>query len=83
MRIIRFVDMDGHAQWGLDRGDAAADLLAQSAGAGLAFSETGRRAAVRRLLAPVTPVNIFCIGLNYREHAKESGSALPETRCFS
>lgn len=30
------------------------------------------------LLAPVVPSNIFCIGLNYREHAKEGGAAIPE-----
>jgi 2-keto-4-pentenoate hydratase/2-oxohepta-3-ene-1,7-dioic acid hydratase in catechol pathway len=78
MRIIRFVDVDGHARWGLDRGDGTADLLAENAEGGATLAETGRRGTVRRLLAPVNPVNIFCIGLNYREHAKESGSALPE-----
>ncbi|WP_269525439.1 fumarylacetoacetate hydrolase family protein [Coraliomargarita parva] len=31
-----------------------------------------------RRLAPVEPVAIYCIGLNYREHAEEMGSALPE-----
>lgn len=29
-------------------------------------------------LAPVVPAAILCIGLNYRKHAEETGSALPE-----
>ncbi|HDL03737.1 MAG TPA: DUF2437 domain-containing protein, partial [candidate division Zixibacteria bacterium] len=28
-----------------------------------------------RLLAPVEPTKIVCVGLNYREHVKESQSA--------
>ena len=31
-----------------------------------------------KLLAPLTPVDILCIGLNYRKHAAEGGSAPPE-----
>jgi 2-keto-4-pentenoate hydratase/2-oxohepta-3-ene-1,7-dioic acid hydratase in catechol pathway len=30
------------------------------------------------LLPPVSPTNIFCIGLNYREHAAESGMSIPQ-----
>jgi 2-keto-4-pentenoate hydratase/2-oxohepta-3-ene-1,7-dioic acid hydratase in catechol pathway len=33
---------------------------------------------IDRLLAPLIPVDILCIGLNYREHALESGSSIPE-----
>src|SRR5687768_5647594 len=40
--------------------------------------ETGRRLRVEKLLAPLVPTDILCIGLNYREHAAESGSAVPE-----
>src|SRR5438045_5508968 len=32
---------------------------------------------VDKLLAPIVPTDILCIGLNYREHAAESGSAVP------
>lgn len=31
-----------------------------------------------QLLAPVAPINIFAIGLNYRKHASESEMDLPE-----
>jgi 2-keto-4-pentenoate hydratase/2-oxohepta-3-ene-1,7-dioic acid hydratase in catechol pathway len=30
-----------------------------------------------RLLSPVDPPNIICIGLNYRKHAEETGIAIP------
>ncbi len=33
---------------------------------------------VRRLLAPLEPPNIFCIGRNYRAHAEEFGNVAPE-----
>ena len=38
---------------------------------GLRPSSTGETATVRKLLAPIAPTNVFCIGLNYKEHAAE------------
>jgi 2-keto-4-pentenoate hydratase/2-oxohepta-3-ene-1,7-dioic acid hydratase in catechol pathway len=32
---------------------------------------------IDRLLAPIVPTDILCIGLNYREHAAESNSRIP------
>jgi 2-keto-4-pentenoate hydratase/2-oxohepta-3-ene-1,7-dioic acid hydratase in catechol pathway len=40
--------------------------------------ETGRALPIHKLLSPLVPTDILCIGLNYREHAAESGSAIPE-----
>jgi 2-keto-4-pentenoate hydratase/2-oxohepta-3-ene-1,7-dioic acid hydratase in catechol pathway len=40
--------------------------------------ETEEKATVARLLAPLVPAAIFCIGLNYRQHAAETGAALPD-----
>jgi 2-keto-4-pentenoate hydratase/2-oxohepta-3-ene-1,7-dioic acid hydratase in catechol pathway len=33
---------------------------------------------IDKLLAPLIPTDILCIGLNYRDHAAESGSSIPE-----
>jgi 2-keto-4-pentenoate hydratase/2-oxohepta-3-ene-1,7-dioic acid hydratase in catechol pathway len=33
---------------------------------------------IDKLLAPLVPTDILCIGLNYREHAKESNSEIPD-----
>ena len=38
---------------------------------------TERRLHIDKLLAPFVPTDILCIGLNYRDHAKESNSAIP------
>jgi len=42
------------------------------------FEPTRFTAKIDKLLAPLVPSDILCIGLNYREHAAESGSAIPE-----
>jgi len=41
------------------------------------FIVTDQILKVDKLLAPLVPTDILCIGLNYREHAAESGSAVP------
>ena len=38
---------------------------------------TERKLPIDKLLAPLVPTDILCIGLNYREHAAESGSGIP------
>lgn len=42
------------------------------------FQLTEERVRIDKLLAPLVPTDILCIGLNYREHAAESGSTIPE-----
>ena len=53
---------------------------------GVPFSKAGRVARVDRLLAPVAPPDILCIGLNYLRHyeegAKKRGVPLPEKPCI-
>ncbi|MFQ5773136.1 MAG: fumarylacetoacetate hydrolase family protein [Kiloniellaceae bacterium] len=76
MRIIRFVDEAGQTRLGEDLGDGIAELLD-----GDPFTEmrpSGRRAAARALLAPVAPPNVYGVGLNYREHARQMGLEVPD-----
>jgi 2-keto-4-pentenoate hydratase/2-oxohepta-3-ene-1,7-dioic acid hydratase in catechol pathway len=77
MKIIRFLS-GGRAHLGQLTDDSYAwarriegDLLS-------AYRVTGETLKVEKLLAPIIPPDILCIGLNYREHAKESGSQIPE-----
>src|SRR5687768_12976029 len=75
MRIVRFLS-GGKIHLGkqLDEQTALAiegDLLHD-------HRVTDRRLVIEKLLAPLIPTDILCIGLNYREHAKESNSAVPE-----
>jgi 2-keto-4-pentenoate hydratase/2-oxohepta-3-ene-1,7-dioic acid hydratase in catechol pathway len=37
-----------------------------------------RRLPIDKLLSPLVPTDILCIGLNYREHARESNSTIPD-----
>jgi 2-keto-4-pentenoate hydratase/2-oxohepta-3-ene-1,7-dioic acid hydratase in catechol pathway len=41
------------------------------------FSATDETAQVARMLAPIAPTGIICIGLNYRRHAEETGAKFP------
>jgi len=75
MKIIRFIDECQNEQLGTDYHGSSAELLDGSLYGELMPS--GKRVAVKSLLAPVVASNIFCIGLNYREHAAETGKELP------
>jgi 2-keto-4-pentenoate hydratase/2-oxohepta-3-ene-1,7-dioic acid hydratase in catechol pathway len=75
MRIVRFLS-GGRVHLGQQLDDQIAlaidgDLLGE-------HRVTDRRLNIERLLAPIVPTDILCIGLNYREHARESNSAVPE-----
>lgn len=87
MRILRFIDSHGRERLGrlldptLDPGrwrpgEGRALLLEGDLFSGL--EERGEVASVERLLAPVVPPAIFGIGLNYREHARETRQEIPE-----
>lgn len=72
MRIMRFLDNDQTIQIGREVDDKNAEVLSGSLFTGL--NATGRTVAIAKRLAPIAPANIYCIGLNYAEHAKESES---------
>jgi 2-keto-4-pentenoate hydratase/2-oxohepta-3-ene-1,7-dioic acid hydratase in catechol pathway len=42
------------------------------------FQTTEQKVHAKKLLAPVLPSMIWCIGLNYRRHAQESGAEVPK-----
>lgn len=76
MQIIRFLDESGTEQYGQRVDDKSAKLIDGDIFG--SYEVTDRAASVVKLLAPVVPKAIFCIGLNYRKHAEESGATLPE-----
>lgn len=77
MKIARLVDATGQTHYGSPIDDHHARRLTGDLYGGLA--ETAETLRVLRWLAPVLPVNIYGIGLNYRAHAQETGAAIPET----
>ena len=76
MKIIRFQDSSGVTHYGSQQADGSA-LIIEGDIFG-SFKVTDRKADVKKLLAPVQPTIILCIGLNYRHHAAESGLPAPE-----
>jgi 2-keto-4-pentenoate hydratase/2-oxohepta-3-ene-1,7-dioic acid hydratase in catechol pathway len=76
MKIIRYEDARGTIHFGCVHDNAKTTRLSGELFGGL--SDTGEAADVKKLLAPLVPVDIICIGLNYRKHAAEGNSPIPE-----
>merc|ERR1712139_13425 len=90
-RIIRFLTNGGtEVAFGAEPepGATEADVLEVTSGIDPAtglykqlmpedFKPSGKKAKIEKLLAPVAPSNLFCIGLNYKEHATESQMPFP------
>jgi 2-keto-4-pentenoate hydratase/2-oxohepta-3-ene-1,7-dioic acid hydratase in catechol pathway len=76
MKIIRYQDSRGKTGYASEQPDGSAltisgDIFGE-------FEVTRDEAQVNKLLAPLVPSTIWCIGLNYRHHAREAGIAIPE-----
>ena len=75
MRIIRFIDENDLICYGQTYADDNAALLEGNLFNG--FKATNKKAKVKKLLTPLEPAAILCIGLNYHQHAQETGAKLP------
>ncbi len=76
MKIIRCLDSAGTLHTAALGADGAARRIA-----GDLFGEwriTDEPVEVAKLLAPVAPVQVLAIGLNYRRHAEETGAKFPQ-----
>ena len=76
MRLIRYLDSKNLAHHGAAQPDGSARRIA-----GDIYGQhtvTGEKADVAKLLAPIVPTQILCIGLNYGRHADETGARRPE-----
>ncbi|SDJ26383.1 2-keto-4-pentenoate hydratase/2-oxohepta-3-ene-1,7-dioic acid hydratase (catechol pathway) [Nonomuraea maritima] len=79
MRIIRYETPQGGARWGVLDPDgtvraAEGDPYDGGLTPGAAVGDSGSV----RLLAPVTPSTILCVGRNYADHAAEFGNPVPK-----
>ena len=72
MRIVRFIDLEGLERLGEDARDGTAVILEGSLLGGL--RRTNQRARIVRLLAPIVPADIICIGRNYEPASPHAGS---------
>ena len=77
MRIVRFKDEANKVQYGIVEGKEIAVAKGDPIG-GLERTGTSVPLAGAKLLAPVEPVNVLCIGQNYKAHVEEGGDKLPK-----
>lgn len=68
--FARFQDASGSVSYGIEHGDGSVTYATGDPFAG-SLKDTGKAAVVQKLLSPVVPPIIVCIGLNYRKHADE------------
>lgn len=76
MKFIRFQDPSGEIQFGEPLNAQSAYLIEGNIFE--TYQVTDRVVSMEKLLAPVVPPTILCIGLNYRQHAEETGAKIPE-----
>jgi 2-keto-4-pentenoate hydratase/2-oxohepta-3-ene-1,7-dioic acid hydratase in catechol pathway len=76
MKLIRYQSPSGSIHHAAQAPDGSARVIT-----GDIYGEyqvTDLHADVAKLLAPIVPTAVLCIGLNYKRHAQESGVAAPE-----
>ncbi len=76
MKIIRYQSPDGTIGYARQDADGTATKLRGALGEKL--EPTGEPAVIAKLLAPLEPRALVCIGLNYRQHAAETNAPLPK-----
>ena len=72
MRIIRYQNSQGQIHYGAQQPDGSVRQITGDIFG--SFEVSKQPADIKHLKAPIAPTNILCIGLNYRQHAKESGA---------
>lgn len=76
MKIVRYQDASGAIHYGAEEDSGIVrridgDIFDK-------FEVAGDVAEVTKRLAPILPCTILAIGLNYKEHAKETGAKTPD-----
>ena len=76
MKFVRYQDSSGKSSYGCRHSNGTitsveGDILGS-------FEDSGEVVTPAKLLAPIEPRDIICIGLNYRKHAAEGNKPIPE-----
>jgi 2-keto-4-pentenoate hydratase/2-oxohepta-3-ene-1,7-dioic acid hydratase in catechol pathway len=76
MRLIRHIAQDGAVRFAAEKTagihvDIHGDIFGE-------FGLTDHESKVAKILAPVEPPVILCIGHNYRKHVEETGAQMPQ-----
>ncbi|MFH2058257.1 MAG: fumarylacetoacetate hydrolase family protein [Pseudomonadota bacterium] len=76
MHIIRFESDDNKIYTGCEYKDGQANII--QGDIYTRFKKTRVKKIVKKLLTPIMPTVIYCIGFNFMPHIKETGFKLPE-----
>jgi len=76
MKLVRIVTSDGEVLNGVQNDEGKVFRALGSIEEG--FRSTSEALLPKKFLAPVVPVMLWAIGLNYRRHAQETGGVPPE-----
>jgi 2-keto-4-pentenoate hydratase/2-oxohepta-3-ene-1,7-dioic acid hydratase in catechol pathway len=76
MNIIRYADPQGETHYASEQADGSAlqidgDIFGE-------YRVTSFKAHMAKVLAPLMPTAILCIGLNYKRHAEEGKAPIPK-----
>ncbi|MCF6248787.1 MAG: fumarylacetoacetate hydrolase family protein [Desulfobacula sp.] len=76
MQILKFESDDQKVYLGCNYNNHTAEVL--HGDIFLNLSKTGEKKKVKKILPPINPAAILCIGLNYKAHAIETGMEQPQ-----
>ena len=77
MKLYRVRDQSGGVQLATSTDGISFLALRGGDSSGTSLEITRDRIQVESLLVPVQPPTIYCVGLNYRKHAEETGAKIP------
>jgi 2-keto-4-pentenoate hydratase/2-oxohepta-3-ene-1,7-dioic acid hydratase in catechol pathway len=76
MKIVRYLDIEDKIEFGhLTENTQIFKITGDIFGD---FDVIPEPVQVKKMLVPIMPTSIMCIGLNYRHHAQECGKAIPQ-----
>ncbi|MFM9087273.1 MAG: fumarylacetoacetate hydrolase family protein [Cyanobium sp.] len=78
MQLFRYRDPEGGVHHGQLHADGSRERLDGALFGEAGLQPSGAAARVAQLLAPLEPRALLCIGVNYRRHALEFGSPIPQ-----
>jgi len=76
MKLVRYQSSSGSVFFGCRHNDGTITRIDGDIFG--AFKDSGDLDSPAKLLAPIVPCDIICIGLNYRKHAAEGNKPIPE-----
>src|SRR5580700_4679657 len=76
MRLVRYLDSIGQTHHGVQQADGTVTRVEGDIFG--TITDSKRKATPAKLLAPLVPRDILCIGLNYRRHAEEGRQPIPQ-----